>query len=179
VNQSGISTYDIAFRQPLYQHVSDDDSYEETFGVRLLGGIPSNSDVGKDGKVEFDVWGLFRVGEHVSIQASVGVNEFVGPDNGGNASVPWALVGGYRLERTQLNIPYVSETWLMAEIEGDGQMASNSTGSPIFGVVGGWLDFNAVSHYQPRLGVGLSFPLDGAASNQQDWGVVVNFLVSY
>jgi hypothetical protein len=67
----------------------------------------------------------------------------------------------------------------MAEVQGDGQLSSTSGGNPIVGVVGGWLNFKPISHYHPRLGLGLTFPLDGEAQNQQDWGIVANFLLYF
>ena len=177
---SGISTFDIALRHPLYQYVSQDNKVDATLGGRLLFGVPSGSTVGQDGRVEFDAYALVRLGDHWAVQGNLGVNQFIGPQFGGETTVPYTLFLGYRLERTQLNIPLVSETWLTAEIEGPGGLlASNSAGSPCFGVVGGFLDFNNINHFQPRLGLGVSFPLNDQARSQQDWGIVANFLVYY
>jgi len=177
--QTGISTFDIGVQHPLYQYVSQDGKFDSTFGARALVGIPSGSDVGQDGRFEFDLWELIRLGDHWAVQLNVGYNEYFGPNLGGETSIPWTAMAAYRFERNQWNLPGVTETWLMAEIEGDGQLASTSGGNPIFGIVGGWMDFKPISHYQPRLGVGVTFPLDGAARHQEDWGVVANFLILF
>src|SRR4051812_13382924 len=95
----GIGAIELAARHPIYQWVSADERFDFTLVSSVELAIPSGSDISKDGEVVPKLFGLLRVGEHLSVQTSVGYSFVIGPEESGNQVLEYAAVFGWSFEQ--------------------------------------------------------------------------------
>src|SRR5262249_18387707 len=93
----GIGAMEISARHPIYQWVSDDQVFDFSLVAALEVAIPTNTDISKDGELVPQLFGVLRVGEHLSIQSSIGYSFVIGPEESGNQVLEYTTVFGWNL----------------------------------------------------------------------------------
>jgi hypothetical protein len=174
----GIGAPELSARGPFFQYVSPEKFFDYTFGGRVEVAIATGSEVAQDTEV---VWGLFQtigLGEHFSVQTSVGYSSLYGPgEDGGTRSLESAAIFGYNIDIT--NSPIVRIT---PELELDGETALNKgeSGSTEFtGTLGALISFDSIRWGQPKFLAGYVFPINDTARDDFNWGVTVSLILEY
>jgi hypothetical protein len=178
--EEGLDNIELAARHPVFQYVSPSGLFDYTLAGALEVAIPSGSSLSKDWEFVPEVFQLVRLGEHVSVEASVGWSTRVGPVDRGANSLEYNLVLGYNLEREQLKLPGVQRVIPIFELSGDTGLSHEERGqNALFGTAGVRVNLNAVGEVQPRLGVGYVFPIDAGARDQLRWGIVTSLVFEF
>jgi hypothetical protein len=176
----GIGSIEVAARHPIYQWVSPNQFFDFTLAAALETAIPTTSEVGKDFEIVPQLFALVRVGEHFSIQSSVGYSTLVGPDDGGKQTLEYSAVFGWALEQEDLHLPGAIQR-IVPEFELIGERGLNNgeTANELSGTIGVRVNLDSIGPLQPRLGAGYVFPIDQDARNDFRWGVITSIVFEY
>jgi hypothetical protein len=173
----GLSRVEIGLRAPLFQCVSPDGNIDYTLVGAFELALPTNNDFSKDTEISPRVYQLLRLGEHFSVQLAIGYEFLIGPEDGGGSSIQYAATFGYHLSHDDLSLPGVIDTIPIFEIVGENSLAGEERGhNPVFGTLGFRVNIKPIFNFQPRIGIGYEFPINGAAHEEFHWGVVTSFV---
>ena len=178
--EEGIGNIELSARHPVFQWVSPDQNFDYTAVGALEMAVPSGSSISKDTEFVPQFFQLLRLGEHVSIEASLGWSVLVGPVARGENSLEYNLVLGYNFEREQLKLPGVQRLIPIFELNGDTVLSHEERGeNTLFGTAGFRVNLTALGELQPRLGVGYVFPIDSGAREEMRWGIVTSLVFEF
>lgn len=176
----GIGAIELAARHPVYQWVSQDGFADYTLAAAIEVAIPSGSEISKDTEIVPKIFQLLRLGEHFSLQAGVGYSAVIGPVDGGVNTLEYDLVLGWNLEQEDLRLPGVLRTIPIFELNGSRGLAGEGAGeNQLFGTAGVRLNFESLGALQPRIGLGIVFPIDQGARNELNWGIVSSLVFEF
>jgi hypothetical protein len=177
----GIGPVEIAARHPIFQCVSRDNFFDYSLVGALEIAIPTNTEVGgKDFEFVPKLFQLLRLGDHFSVQSSVGLSMLAGPEEGGNNVLEYSLILGYNIDKDQLRIPGVSRIIPILELNGETGLNRQEKGNTsLSGTVGGRVNLKPIGIAQPRFGFGYVFPLNDTARAEFDWGLVTSILFEF
>ncbi len=178
---SGLGNIELAARHPIFQYVSPSSFFDYTLGARLEVGMPTNSAVSKNAEIVGGLYQTIGLGDHFSVQTSAGYSALLGPaPDGGSHTLEYPAVVGYNVEHDQLPLPAVWRTVPIFELDGEtGLNMGNSGHNQMTGTVGVYLNFDAISLGQPKVGFGYVFPIDRNARDNMKWGTVLTVLIEY
>ncbi|MGA2496643.1 MAG: hypothetical protein ABSH20_02820 [Tepidisphaeraceae bacterium] len=175
-----VGNIELAVRHLIFQYVSANKFFDYTLAAAFELALPSGSSISKDTEFVPQLFQLVRLGEHLSIEASVGLSMLAGPEEGGTNTFEYNLVLGYNLEHKDLPIPGVMRTIPIFELNGERVLSGEDDGTNrLFGTAGLRLNFNSVGPVQPRIGVGYVFPIDSGARDEMRWGIITSFVLEF
>jgi hypothetical protein len=176
----GIGNLELAARHPLFQYVSPDNNFDYTLVGAFELAIPSGSSISKDTEFVPQLFQLLRVGDHVSVEASVGFSMLAGPESGGTNTFEYNVVLGYNIEHEQLPLPGISRVIPIFELNGELGASREVAGQNVlFGTAGFRVNFDAIGPLQPRIGLGYVFPIDQGARDELRWGIVTSLVFEF
>jgi hypothetical protein len=179
--EEGLSNINIGARVPVYQYVSKSGFIDNTFGVAIEAGIPTNTKVSKNGELVPKIFNDLRIGSHFTVQSVLGFSQLFGPgDDGGLEAFEYGFVFGYGIPHKELPLPGVQRVIPMFELSGETQLNKDNPGhNSLLGNAGVRFNLDAIGPVQPRLGVGFVFPIDKGARDDTHWGIYTSLVFEY
>jgi hypothetical protein len=178
--EEGFGPIELSGRHPIWQWVSADERFDFSLVPALEVAIPTNTSVSKDGELVPQLFGLLRVGEHFSVQTSIGYSFVIGPEDSGNQVLEYATVFGWNIERDDLPLPkFIDRVIPLFEIVGERGMNHGDYTNVLTGTIGVRVNFEAIGAVQPRIGLGYFFPIDDGGRDELDWGVVTSIVFEF
>jgi hypothetical protein len=176
----GIGAIEFSARHPICQWVSADERFDFTLAPALEVAIPSGSDISKDSELVPQLFGLLRVGEHFSLQTSVGYSFVIGPEESGNQTLEYSAVFGWAFEQGERPLPsFVQRVVPIVEVVGERGLNQGNFTNILTGTAGFRINFESIGALQPRLGLGYVFPIDEGGRDELDWGVVTSLVFEF
>jgi hypothetical protein len=175
----GLGSTELAARYPLYQYLSRDALIEYTLVGALEVALPSGSRISRDTEVVPAVYQLMRLGDHLTLQTSLGLSVLSGPDQGGVNTIEYAVVLGYMLEREQLKLPGVLRVIPIVELVGDRTLNGIDRGNRLSTTIGTRILFDSLGKVQPRLGLGFVLPVNHLAREDSRWGFITSVVFEF
>lgn len=172
----GVGNIELNMRSPLYQYVSANGSVDTTTGVGVEVGIPVNSAVSQNTELEPIVFDDFKLGDHFTVQATLGYDKlFGGGDDGGEEDFEYGLNVAWAVPHTQLPIPGVNRISPMFEVDGELGLNEDESGqNDVLGSAGFRADFKPVCGLEPSLGISYVFPMSAVARKDVHWGIAAS-----
>ena len=104
----GVGNLEVSARYPVWQWVSAQGLFDDTFGVALEAGLPVNSPVSHNAELTPKLFNDVKLGEHFSVQSVFGyATLFGGGDSGGLQTFEYGFAFAYALRAAELPIPGV------------------------------------------------------------------------
>jgi hypothetical protein len=176
----GIGALEFSARHPFYQWVSADERFDFTLVGAMEVAIPSNSDISKDGELVPQLYGLLRIGDHFSIQTSVGYSFVIGPEESGNQTLEYSAVFGWAIEPDDVPMPKsISRVIPIIEVIGERGMNHGNYTNVLTGTAGVRVNFASIGSVQPRIGIGYVFPIDDGGRDELDWGIITSIVFEF
>jgi hypothetical protein len=178
----GMGSIELSARYPLWQYVSPGAAFEYTLAGALEVAVPSGSRISKDTEIVPQLYQLMRLGDHFTLQTSVGYSALMGPEAGGVGTLEYAVVAGYSIDHSQLPIPGVLRLIPMAELVGERAFSgADQDVNRLRGVLGMRFLFDSLANgaIQPRFGIGYVAPLNSAARDEFRWGIIASFVLEF
>lgn len=139
--------------------------------------LPTNTHFSKDTEIGPRIYKLLRLGDHVSVQASVAFAYQIGPRQGGSESMEYSVVFGYDIGREDLPIPGVTSFIPLFELVGENGFAGAVSGdNPRVRHSGFRVNMISQFGFQPRIGLGYEFPMNRAGRDEMRWGVLLSWV---
>ncbi len=179
--QQGIGNIDLGARYPFYQFVSANEWFDTTLGAAVEVGIPVNSDVSQNTELVPKIFNDLRLGKHFTLQSLFGyATLFGGGEEGGRQTFESGFVFGYTIQHRELPLPGVEQFIPMFELVGNTPMNQGDSGrTSLVGNAGFRINLKTVGSLQPRLGLGIVFPVDNNARADVHWGIVTSLVFEY
>jgi hypothetical protein len=178
--EEGFGPIELSARHPVYQWVSSDERFDFSLVPALEVAIPTNTDVSKDGELVPQLYGLLRIGDHFSIQSSVGYSFVIGPEDSGNQVLEYTAVFGYDISRDDVALPkFIDRVIPIVEIIGERGMNHGDYTNVLTGTAGVRINFTTIGDVQPRIGLGYVFPIDDGGRDELDWGVITSIVFEF
>jgi hypothetical protein len=177
----GFDNVDVGARLPIYQFVSNSGFIDNTIGLGIEAGIPTNSKVSKNTELVPKVFDDLRLGTHFTVQSVLGYSQLFGSgDEGGLASFEYGFVFGYTIHNKELPIPGVQQIIPVFELSGETQVNKDDPGhNSLVGNAAIRVNLDAIGPVQPRLGVGFVFPIDRGAREDVHAGIYTSMVFEY
>jgi hypothetical protein len=174
---SGFENVDLAVYHPIFQFVSKDNFLDYTAVARLDLGIPTRTpQSGTDVQLTPYLGQLLRLGNHVSIEAWVGPQFTIAPDQ--TTELIYGASFGYVIPHSCFPIPLLSKFRPIFEL--DGQTGLSSDGDKaLFGIVGFDAEIAVPGGAQPQIEIGYQFPIDSGAGAQLRWGILAQVFLEF
>ena len=177
----GFDNISIGARNPVFQYVSANELVDNTFGVAVEAGIPTNSPVSKNAELVPKVFNDLRIGDHFTLQTVLGYSFLFGtkPD-GGSQTFEYGLVFGWSIPHDQLPIPAVEQLVPVFEVKGDTLLNTDAAGSnALLGDAAFRVNLRPIGLVQPRLGLGYVFPMDKGGRDELRWGIYTSLVFEF
>jgi hypothetical protein len=180
-SSQGIGNIDLEARYPLYQFVSANRFFDNTFGAAMEVGIPVNSPVSKNTELEPEIFNDLKLGNHFTLQTLLGYDAlFGGGDEGGQQSFEYGFAFGYALPHRDLPLPGVQQLTPLFELSGETGLNQGESGqNSLLGSAGFRLDLKPIGELQPTLGLSYVFPMDSVAREEVHWGIAVSLELEF
>ncbi len=177
----GLTNIDLGARVPVYQWVNQSRTFDTTFGVGLEWGIPTGSDLSKNGELVPKLFNDLRLGRRLTLQSLVGLSFLTGPgEEGGTQTLEYGFTLGFTIDRKDIAVPGVQQIIPVFELSGEHALKKEDAGTDnLTGLVGVRLDLNAIGPIQPRWGVGYVFPLNDTARQDLHSGVYTSLVFEF
>jgi len=176
----GLGSIELSARHPFFQYVSPESFFDYTAGAKVELAIPTGSDVSKNTELVGILFQTIGLGEHFSIQNSVGLATLFGPnDASGEQVLEYAAVFGYNIELGGKTLA-IDRITPIFEIDGETALNHDDSGTTLLdGVVGALINFESIGIGQPKFMVGYVFPMNDDASDEFDWGITTSLILEY
>lgn len=176
----GIGAIELSARHPIYQWVSSDEHFDFSLVPAMEVAIPTNTEVSKSGELVPQLFGLLRIGEHFSVQSSVGYAFVIGPEDSGNQVLEYTAVFGWSISRDDLPLPkFIDRVIPILEVIGERGLNHGNYTNVLTGTAGVRVNFAAVGEIQPRIGIGYVFPIDDGGRDELDWGIITSIVFEF
>jgi YHS domain-containing protein len=177
----GVGNIELSVRRPFHQFVSKDGFFDNTVGLGVEVGLPTDSPISHNTEAVVKMFDSLRLGEHFSLQSIAGYSVLMGPgEEGGNQTLEYGAVLGYNLTGSALGLPFVEQVIPILEVKGERGLKGSEAGKDnISGTVGVRTNLGGIGPLQPRLGIGYVFPIDSGAREDFKWGVVTSLVFEY
>ena len=177
----GFGNIEVGARHPFFQYVSATGFFDTTLGAGLEVGIPVHSDVSKNTEVVPKIFNDLRVGEHFTLQSLFGYSTFYGGGaEGGGQTFEYGLVLGYSIPHRQLPVPGVLQVIPIFELKGETALNHDNSGqSSLLGNAAVRINLKPMGRVQPRLGLGLVFPVNNNARKDVHAGIISSLVFEY
>jgi len=180
--EEGFTNIELAARYPILQWVSPHKTFDDTFVLGLEISPPTHTKISQDTEVVPKLSNLLRIGDHFSLQTALGLSTLIGPADHGLSTLEYSAVFGYELTDQMLPLPGILRTTPLLEFDGEYTLNHEQAGhNELLGILGVRFDFESVHLLpaQPRFGIGYVFPVDAAARQNFQWGVVTSIIFEY
>ncbi|HWE04075.1 MAG TPA: hypothetical protein VG326_16840 [Tepidisphaeraceae bacterium] len=181
VQTTGVGNVELGARLPIVQYVTQGGFYDNTIGVILEVGIPTNSHVSKNTEIAPGIFDDLRLGEHFSLQSLVSFSTLLGsaPDEG-RQSMEYGVAFGYSIEDEDLPLPWVEQTIPLFELVGETGLDGDRSGHNALTATAGFrLEMKRIHDVQPQLGFGYIFPVDKGGREDLRWGIIVSLSLEF
>jgi len=177
----GFDNVDLGARAPFYQFVSQDGSFDTTFGAAIEVGVPTNSPVSKNAEIVPKIFNDTTLGDHFTLQSIFGYSMLLGSgDEGGLHTFEYGFDFGYTIYHHELPLPDVEELIPVFEVLGDTTVNHAEAGhNELLGNVAFRANLKAIGRVQPRLGIGYVFPIDQGARDDARWGIITSLVFEF
>jgi hypothetical protein len=177
----GVGNINLGARYPIYQFVTGDGLVDSTFGTAFEVGIPVNSSVSRNSELVPKIFNDLRVGDHFTLQSVLGYSTLLGGGaDGGLETFEYGFVFGYTIQREQLALPGVLQVIPILELSGETGLNEASRGhNRLRGDFGFRVNLKTIGRVQPRIGVGLIFPIDRGGRDDTHWGAITSLVFEY
>jgi hypothetical protein len=177
----GFANINPGARVPVYQYVSQNGLVDNSIGVAIEVGIPTNSPVSKNAEVVPKIFDDLKLGDHFTIQTIEGYSQLFGSgDDGDLETLEYGLVLGYSIEHQQLPIPRVQELIPVFELSGGTELNKDQPGhTSLLGNAAVRLNMDNIGPIQPRLGIGYVFPINDGGREDLHWGIYTSLVFEY
>ena len=177
--QDGLGNIDLGARYPIHQYVSADGFIDNTIGVGIEVGVPSNTRISKQTEIVPKIFDDLRLGEHFTMQTVIGYSMLKGPGDHEEA-LEYGFVFGWTIQHNELPLPGVQQIVPVFEVAGEYVTQGEDEGrTNLVGNAAVRVNFNAVRGIQPRLGIGYVFPMNSLAREDFRWGVVASLVFEF
>jgi len=181
---SGFDNINPGIRAPLYQYVTPDGFINTTFGTALEVGVPTNSAVSRNTEVVPKVFNDLALGDHFTLQSIFGYSMLYGPkgdgEEGGLNTFEYGFVLGWTIPHKEMAIPYVQQTIPVFELQGYKELDNGAASfNSVLGNAAVRFNMNSIGALQPRLGIGLVFPMTNAAREEEHWGIYTSLVFEF
>ena len=179
-HEEGFGPIELSARHPIYQWVSSDERFDFSLVPALEVAIPTNTEVSKDGELVPQLFGLLRIGEHFSIQSSIGYSFVIGPEDSGNQALEYTAVFGWNVTHDDAPLPkFIDRVIPIVEVIGERGMNHGDYTNVLTGTAGVRVNFAAIGSVQPRIGLGYAFPIDEGGRDELDWGIITSIVFEF
>ena len=176
--ESGLGNIDLGARYPFFQYVSQNNSFDTTFGAAVEIGIPTTSTVSHDAEFVPKIFNDTKLG-NFTVQSILGLSLLAGPDDdGGLNTFEYGFVFGYDVPHKTLPLPGVEKIIPVAELSGETAL-NHDRQTSLTADVGLRVNLKTIWGLQPRPGVVFVFPLDSNARADQHWGVMTSLVFEF
>lgn len=177
----GFDNVDLGARLPVFQYVSRNGLIDETVGVGIEVGIPTNSIVSKNTELVPKLLNDLRIGEHFTVQTVLGYSQLFGTgDEGGLETFEYGFVFGYSIPHKELPLPGVQRVIPVFELQGETELNKDDPGhNSLLGNAGVRVNLDAIGPIQPRVGAGFVFPIDKGAREDVHWGIITSLAFEF
>jgi hypothetical protein len=178
---NGFENVQVGGRVPILQFISNSGSIDNSIGINLEGGIPTNSQVSKNASASIGIFDDLALGDHFTLQTLFSYSRLFGslPANGRDL-FDYGLAFGYAIEDEQLPIPDVERLIPIAELVGETSLTGAATGQNVLtGTAGLRIEFKPIDKLQPQFGVGYVFPIDSGGRRQIQWGLITSLTLEF
>ncbi|HYA79023.1 MAG TPA: hypothetical protein VED19_00775 [Candidatus Nitrosopolaris sp.] len=176
----GFDNVDIGARYPFYQFVSQNGSFDTTFGAGIELGIPTTSDVSHNTELVPKIFNDTKIG-NFTMQSIFGYSMLYGPgDDGGVNTFEYGFVFGYNIPHQVLPVPGVDKIIPVAELSGETQLNKDDSGQTSLTADGGLrVNLKSIGGIQPRPGVVFVFPLNSNTRQETHWGIMTSLVFKF
>jgi hypothetical protein len=179
-SSSGFSNVELGGRLPLYQYVSKSGLLDNTVGLNLEVGIPTNSVVSKNAQVAPGLFDDLAIGNRFSVQTLFTFSHTFGTVPAGRTSFQYGLAFGYAIEDEAFRIPRVERLIPSVELVGNTVLDGRTAGAnALTGTAGLRAEFKSMGLFQPSFGVGYIFPIDRGGRNELRWGLIASLSLEF
>ena len=181
VETTGVGVVELGDRLPLFQYVSSSGFFDNTIGVNLEIGIPTDSHVSKNTEIAPGIFDDLRIGEHFSVQSLFSFSSLLGskPDEG-RESFEYGMAFGYAIEDEDLPLPDIERTIPLFELVGETGFDGSAAGHNSLTATAGFrLEMKEIDKVQPQLGLGYIFPIDKSGRDDLKWGIIVSLSLEF
>lgn len=177
--EEGLGNIDLGARYPIHQYVSANGFIDNTVGVGIEVGVPSNTRISKQTEIVPKIFDDLRIGEHFTMQSIVGYSMLKGPGDHEEA-LEYGFVFGWTIQHSELPLPGVQQIIPVFELAGEYMTQGEDQGrTNLVGNAAMRVNLNAVRGIQPRLGIGYVFPMNSLAREDFRWGVVASLVFEF
>jgi len=178
---SGFDNINLGARAPFYQYVSPGGFVDTTFGTAVEAGVPTNSQVSKNAELVPKLFNDLALGSSFTLQSIVGYSMLYGPGSlGGLNTLEYGFVFGYTIPHKLLPIPDVQQLIPVFELQGYKELDNGDASfNELLGNAAVRFNLDSTGPIQPRLGIGVVFPLDNAAREEVHRGVYTSLVFEY
>jgi len=176
----GFGDIELAARVPIHQFVSSTGFFDNSVGLNVEVGMPTNTRFGKNTEIGPGIFDDLAIGEHFSLQALFSLASLVGPTRGGRDSFEYGLAFGYVIEDEEVRLPRIERLIPSVELVGETTLDGANIGhNALTGTVGLRFEFKPIGRLQPQFGIGYVFPVDKGGSEEIRWGVITGLVVEF
>lgn len=177
--EEGFGNIDLGARYPIHQYVSANGFIDNTVGLGIEVGVPSNTRISKNTEIVPKIFDDLRIGEHFTLQTIVGYSMLKGPGDHEEA-LEYGFVFGYTIQHSEFPIPGIQQIIPVFELAGQYATQGEDVGrTHLVGNAAVRVNLNAIKGIQPRLGIGYIFPLNQLAREDFRWGAVVSLVFEF
>ena len=176
----GFDNIDMGARCPFYQFVSRNGLLDTTFGAAIEVGIPTGSPVSKNAELVPKLFNDLKTG-NFTLQSIIRHSTLFGPgDAGGLQTFEYGFVFGYTIDHKRLPLPGVLQIIPVFELSGETELNKNDPRrNSVLGNAALRVNLKAIGQVQPKLGLGVVFPLDQNARADVHCGVFTSLVFEY
>ena len=176
-NSQGFENVDLAVYHPFFQYVSQGGGFDYTAVLRLDVGIPTRTpQSGTDVQLTPYLGHLLRVGDHLSLEAWVGPQFTIAPDQ--TNILLYGASFGYEIFHNQLPVPLTSLLTPIFELDGQTPFSSGGQES-LLGACGLDVGLPPVGDATTHVEIGYEFPIDKGARDSLRSGVAAQIFLEF
>jgi len=174
-NPSGFGSIELGARCPVLQFVSANKMVDNTIGLNLEVGVPSNSPISKNTEITPGVFDDLLIGQF-SVQSLIGISSLLGsePDEGREA-IEYGVAFGYAIKHDDFPLPAIDQVTPLFELVGETALSGPRPGQDaLTATLGIRFEFKSIGPFQPELGLAYFFPIDQGGREELKWGTILS-----
>jgi hypothetical protein len=175
-NPSGFGSIELGARCPVLQFISAGRVMDNTVGLNLEVGVPTNSPISKNTEITPGVFDDLLIGQF-SIQSLIGISSLLGSEPiEGREAIEYGVAFGYAIEHGDFPLPAIDQVTLLFELVGETALSGARPGQDALTATAGIrFEFKSIGPIQPELGLAYFFPIDQGGREELKWGTILSF----
>jgi hypothetical protein len=174
-NPSGFGSIELGARFPVCQFVSTGRMVDNTTGLNLEVGVPTNSPLSKNTEITPGVFDDLLIGQF-SVQSLIGISSLLGSKPlEGRESIEYGVAFGYAVAHEEFPLPGIDQTTPIFELVGETALSGPRPGQDALTATAGIrFEFKSIGPIQPELGLAYFFPIDQGGREELKWGTILS-----